>query len=49
MVHLFHGVHATVGLGQQSLDVETIFRAKRCSHAHANQIAAGNSTARFNR
>src|ERR1700674_779879 len=47
VVNLFHGVHAAVGFGEQTLDVETILRTKCRAHAQGNQIAAGNFPARF--
>src|ERR1700687_5616101 len=47
VVNLFHGVHAAVGFGEQTLDVETILRTECRAHAQGNQIAAGNFPARF--
>src|ERR1700687_3245670 len=33
VVNLFHGVHASVGFGEQTLDVETILRTECRAHA----------------
>src|SRR6267154_952951 len=47
MVNFLHGVHATIGFGKQVLDVKTVLRAERRSHAQCNQIAAGNFPSSF--
>src|ERR1035438_464191 len=49
VVNLFHGVHAAVGLGEQTLDLKTIFWTERSSDAQSNQIASANFASRFDR
>src|SRR5271156_1750094 len=40
VMNLLHGVHAAVGFCQETLHVESVFRAERGSHTERDQFAA---------